>query len=407
MNAYLKKTVSQFLPILLVILISIVGLDYSVLHSVEERQAFTFNSNSSYWPTKEWKTSTPEEQGMDSALLADMFDEINEVAFDHLIHSILIIRNGYIVVEAYYPGHDRDTLFKIHSSTKSVTSALFGIALSKGYISSLDQSVVDYFPELKIKDIGLKKQITLKHLLTMSSGLEWPELATIYTNPENPVMIMLGNEDSAKYVLDRPISKQPGSEFNYNSGCSQLLAAIIHKKTGNSLEFAKKYLFSPLGISNYDWSTDSDGVINGFGGLQMRTRDMAKFGYLYLKGGHWEGQQVIPSAWVKESTSGHIKKYGHLPRRNIPYYGYQWYIHSLYFHSFGNQGQYIFVIPKHEMVVVFTSGLTPRQYSFIPHLIEHYIISSAKETKPIPKNSKAAELLNSKIKKFNAGWRKE
>jgi CubicO group peptidase (beta-lactamase class C family) len=149
-----------------------------------------------------------------------------------------------------------------------------------------------------------------------------------------------------------------------------------------------------------------DGVINGLGGLEMTPRDMAKFGYLYLKGGYWEGQQIVPRAWVEESTVGHIKIYGILAII-APYYGYQWYIHPLYFHSFGYQGQYIFVIPKHEMAVAFTSGLTYRQYSFIPHLIEHYIIPSAKETKPILNNSKAEELLNSKIRKFNTGWRKE
>src|SRR4030042_7134760 len=283
MNAYLKKTVSKFLPILLVILISMFGFDYPVLHSAEERQTFAFNSNSIYWPTKEWRTSTPEEQGMDSTMLASMFDEMSEVAFDHTIYGILIVRNGYIVAEAYHHGHGKDTLYKIYSSTKSVTSALFGIARSKGYISNLDQSVVGYFPELKIKDIELKKHITLKHLLTMSSGLEWPELEFSYANSKNPAIGMFGSENLAKYVLDKPMSKQAGSEFNYNSGCPQLLVEIIHTRTGNSLEFAKKNLFSPLGISNFRWDLAPGEKINGSHGLEMSIREMAKIGYLYLK----------------------------------------------------------------------------------------------------------------------------
>jgi len=404
MNTYLKKNFSKSIIIWIIIFFSICCVDISAVYATEETQTFTFSSHSSYWPTQEWKTSAPEEQGMDSGLLAEMFDEMNKVASTYRIHSLLIIRNGYIVVEAYYPGHSKDSLYKIYSSTKSVTSALFGIALHKGYISNLDQPVVDFFPEFALKDIDLKKQITLRHLLTMSSGLEWPETASSYMSLENPTRRMIASENWAKYVLEKGVKKQPGTEFNYNSGCAQLLAVIINKKTGDAQSFAEKNLFSPLGIADYYWFKDTTGIINGSHGLEMRTRDMAKFGYLYLKGGYWDGRQIIPRRWVEESTTAQIRKYGKPPAIGSPYYGYQWYIHPLYFHSLGYQGQYIFVIPEHEMVAVFTSRLVYRQYSFIPRLIERYIIPSAKETKPIPENAAMNDRLNAKIKKFSTGW---
>jgi len=404
MNTYVKNFFSKSIIIWIIIFFSICCVDISAVYATEETQTFTFNSDSSYWPTQEWKTSAPEEQGMDSGLLAEMFDEMNKVVSTYRIHSLLIIRNGYIVVEAYYPGHSKDSLYKIYSSTKSVTSALFGIALHKGYISNLDQSVVDFFPELKIEKPDLKKKITLRHLLTMSCGLEWPETASSYMSFENPTRRMIASENWAKYVLEKGIKKQPGTEFNYNSGCAQLLAVIINKKTGDAQSFAETNLFCPLGITDYYWSKDTTGIINGSHGLEMHTRDMAKFGYLYLKGGNWDGQQIIPRRWVEESTTAQIRKYGKPPAIGSPYYGYQWYIHPLYFHSLGYQGQCIFVIPEHEIVVVFTSRFPRGQQSFIAHLIEHYIIPSAKDTKPIPKNAAMNDLLNAKIKKFSTGW---
>lgn len=294
-------------------------------------------------------------------------------------------------------------MHKIWSSTKSVTSAVFGIAIGKGLIKSIDEPVIDFFPEFGIKDIALKKKITLRHLLTMSSGLDWPETDSAYTAFENPVRRMKASENWSKYVLDRPVKERPGLEFNYNSGGSYLLGHILQKKTGDILIFAENNLFKPLGISNYYWSKNTNGVINGSYGLEMRTRDMAKFGYLYLKGGYWEGQQIIPRTWVEESTSRHIKKTGK-PPGNAPYYGYQWYIHSHCFHSFGYQGQYIFVIPDYEMVAVFTSYLLFYQQFFIPRLVEHYAISSVKTAKPLPINHKSEDLLKSQINQFTTGW---
>ncbi|MFC1884147.1 serine hydrolase domain-containing protein [Thermodesulfobacteriota bacterium] len=401
---YKIKLLSKFIIIWLSLFISIGCLNISIIYAAEVKPAFTFNSASPYWPTEEWKISIPEEQGMDSEILAEMFNEMNKFAFDHRIYSLLIIRNGYIVVEAYYPGYSKDSLFKIYSSTKSITSALFGIAMNTSHISSLDKHALDFFRELKLNDIERKKKITLRHLLTMTSGLEWPELETRYTNLNNPVRRMQASEDWAQYVLERPMTEKPGSVFNYNSGCSYLLGKILHKKIGDSLAFAEDNLFDPLGISNCYWSQDMNGVINGSHGLEMRTRDMAKFGYLYLKGGNWGGQQIVPREWVEESTTGHIKKYGKPPEIKSPYYGYQWYIDPPYFHSLGYQGQYIFVIPEHEMVVVFTSRLSHHQYFFVPRLLERFIVLSAKTKNPRPVNHKSKSLLESKIKKFKTGW---
>ena len=394
-----NRTSRCYITLLLIILIHFFLLVHSDTKAEEKTSEFIFNPHSEYWPTEGWRTATPESQGMNSELLAEMFETINSDYID--INSILIVRNGYIITEANI-SHP-DTKYPIYSSTKSFTSAIIGIALAKGYIKNIDQKIIDFFPEfLKGNTESKKTSITLRHLLTMSSGFEWPELDTSYTNPENPALQMMKSNNWAEFVLNKPVIMEPGSVFNYNSGCSHLLLAVL-KQTGlNVADFAQKQLFTPLGISSqqYIWDTDPHQIPNGSHGLKMRLRDIAKFGYLYLKGGHWDGKQIIPESWVKESTKSHIKMNTKINIAN--YYGYQWYIHPFGFHSLGVTGQYIFVIPELELVVVFTSSIIAKSKLIIPiDLVKTYIIPAVKASKPLPENEEARSNLKSNIESFN------
>ncbi len=370
----------------------------SDLSAKEKGSGFIFNPQSEYWPTKAWKTSTPERQGMSSDLLGKVFEEIENRNID--ISSILVVRNGYIVVEANKL--PIQYLYSIYSSTKSFTSAIFGIALAKGHIKNISQPIAKFFPVLSYNSSDPRKaSITLKHLLTMSCGFEWPELRTDYMNPENPVYQMMMSKNWVTYLLSKPISKQPGLIFNYNSGCSHLLFATLYRTGIDVADFAQKNLFSHLGISpdQYLWGKDSKDMLNGSHGLSMSSRNMAKFGYLYLKGGHWEGKQIISKTWIKESTKKQIEMTWE--GRTADHYGYKWFIHSFGFHSLGYGGQYIFVIPSFELVVVFTSNLVRHKSYKIPvNLVKSRIIPAAKDMAPLPENSNAVISLKSKVKRF-------
>jgi len=387
-----------YISILLVILIHFFLLFHSETPAKETTSEFIFNPHSEYWPTKDWKTSTPERQGMNSELLAEMFRNINNNNID--IYSILIVRNGYIVTEANKKGPNY--MYHIASCTKSFTSAVFGIALGKGYIKNIDQKITDFFPEILKGDIGSKKaSITLRHLLTMSSGLEWPEHDTDYSNPENPAYQMYMSNNWAEFILNKPLIQEPGSVFNYNSGCSYLLMAVLDKVGLDVKDFAQKNLFTPLGISiaQYFWRKDKpyNGIPNGCSGLKMRLRDMAKFGYLYLKGGFWDGQQIIPKAWVEESTKGQVTcKVGSFDGN----YGYQWWVLPSGFVALGYKGQYIAISPEHELVVVFTSNLIGSKISIPSNLGRTNIIPAIQSLMPLPENEKAITKLKSEIDRF-------
>jgi CubicO group peptidase (beta-lactamase class C family) len=395
-NSNSNRTLSYYISLLLVFLIYFSPILHSDISAQEKTSEFVFNPQSEYWPTTDWKRSTPERQGMKSELLVDMFRNINNNKIG--INSILVVRNGYIVAEA-----NKDNFVRqIFSSTKSFSSAIFGIALSKGYIKNIDLKVMDFFPEFsKINGVSNKPSITLKHLLTMSSGIEWPECYTTYSDPENPVFKMMKSNNYAEFILSKPLMAEPGLIFNYNSGCSCILLSVLYRVGLDVQDFAQQNLLTPLGISSdqYVWSEIDKGILNGSHGLSMKPRDMAKFGYLYLKGGFWDGQQIIPKKWIEESTKEQIKISGPLGSY-ADSYGYQWYIHSFGFHSLGYKGQYIFVIPKHELVVVFTSDLNVSQSKIPINLVKTNIIPAIQTLLPLPENKKTITELKSEVERF-------
>jgi CubicO group peptidase (beta-lactamase class C family) len=330
---------------------------------------------------------------MDSAQLVQMLDAVAARKLN--IDSILIVRHGYLVAEVYYGSNSPTLKHELYSVTKSFTSALIGIAIQKGFMDSVNHPVLDWFADRQVANVDARKRaMTLEHLLTMSSGLEWPESGTPYTTMDNPYVRMMRSPDWVQFVLDQPMAEQPGATFNYNSGTSHLLSAIVQKTTRTStLAFAREYLFKPLGIADVAWGTDASGIAIGGSDLRLTPRDMAKFGYLYLKGGVWEGQQVVPAEWVKASTTKHIKS-----TSATLDYGYLWWIEpDGSFGAHGLGGQHIFVRPSQDLVVVFTSWLTGNDTEQPAVLMDSFIAPAAQSPVPLPENPEALAQLEARI----------
>ncbi|MFX1378638.1 MAG: serine hydrolase domain-containing protein [Promethearchaeota archaeon] len=316
-----------------------------------------------------WTNIYPELVRMDSNVLDQMIYEVEHEYYG--VYSIIIIRNGFIVKEWYDSFANKDFLFRLYSVSKSVTSALIGIAIDKGYISSLDELVLDYFPDRDIANLDPQKEsMTIEHLLTMTTGLHWPEYYP-YDDPRNPYNDWKASEDHVEFVLNRTMVSPPGQTFNYNTGATHLLTAILQRATSMStIDFANKYLFRPLKIQHINWLLDPQGVACGGDGLYLRTRDMAKIGYLFLKGGKWDGKQIISETWVRTSTSQLISL-----GLNIGY-GYQWWVYPLdrCFRALGYGGQQINVFYQNNLLVIFT-GMN-LSYDFASFLINNYILPS-------------------------------
>jgi len=333
-----------------------------------------------YYPTAQWRECSPKEAGMSDRYLKDLNNEIVRlVESGVVIHGILIIRKGYVVAEQYYSIYfDENTEHVIHSCTKSFTSALIGIAVSEGLITGIETRMVDFFPEYDIENLtDSKKEITLEHMLTMSSGLDWDELDYPYSDPNNTHYQWRNSGDHIQFVLDRPMEYPPGEIQNYNSGLSDLLSVIIQKTTGvRSDSFARTKIFKQIGIEDFYWPIDVQGFARGGGGMRLKTRDMARFGFLYLKEGQWDGIQVIPIEWVNESQKKH-QPFQHIGNY---YYGYQFWVSSFgMYAAVGYGGQWIMILPDYELVVVFINNFEEgdgEQWNIPERLVMDYIIPS-------------------------------
>lgn len=313
-----------------------------------------------YWPTNEWRTARPEDLGMDGELLNEAASYIEENGFD--LHSLLVIKDGYLVAESYFNGYDQETPHKQYSVTKSFVSAAIGIAYEEGYIENLAQTLEDFFRNYTFED-ETAKEITVENILTMRTGLGWIEGDPGYYG-------LVTANDAVEYMLTLPMVAEPGEKFAYCSGCSFLLSAIVTETTGmDTAEYAQEKLFDPLGIEKPQWETVSNGISNGGWGLYLTPREMAKFGYLYLNQGDWDGEQVISSEWVQASSEPGLRADQYAD------YGFQWWISPEgYYSAQGLYGQAIFVIPDHNMVVVMTANLRSENIEF--RLLHEYILAA-------------------------------
>jgi len=253
-----------------------------------------------YWPTQGWRATTPEQQGIDSAQLAEVLDYIREHQVN--IHSLLLIRNGYVALDAYFYPYDKASFHDVASVTKSITTALIGIALDRGKIQSLHQPVYTLFPNRKIAHLETRKErLSVEHLAMMSSGLDCQ-----FEPGEITLQQMRESNDWTQFMLDLPMVAAPGEKSVYCSGGMHLLSSLITQTTGvSALSFARQALFAPLGIKEATWPSDAQGVSHGWGDLHLHPHDMAKIGYLWLNHGMWDGQRIVSAEWVKESTRAH------------------------------------------------------------------------------------------------------
>jgi CubicO group peptidase (beta-lactamase class C family) len=352
---------------------------------------FFQSPSTSYWPTDEWLNSTPEEQGMDSSRLNELKDYI-EKYYSRTMDSLIIVRNGYIILEEYPSGLNPDTLHILHSVTKSFTSALIGIAIKQELIKNVNQKVLDFFPNRSIANLSPEKQnMTLEHLLTMTTGFQWNEWQYSYEDNRNDLIRAINSGDFVQFMLDLPMGSTPGTVWTYCTGASHLLSAIIEAVSNKStLTFAQEYLFGPLGITDVYWQYDSQHVYYGGSALHLNPRDMAKFGLLFLNNGSWDGQQIIPSDWIFNSTSTIYHQFS----EEYNGYGYQWWtwpsLGGVYYAA-GLYQQKIIVVPEHNLIVIFTADLRAGNDPE-PAILYHFIIPAVDS-----KSSTAFQLDNSAL----------
>lgn len=347
-----------------------------------------------------WVVAKAGDAGLNQGVLCDMMDHIINTE-DHNIHNILIFKDNKLVFEEYFEGYlysgdppgsngeyvqyDRETDHYLASVSKTVTSAIFGVAVKLGYITDIHEKVVDIFPEYLDILTGEKADIDIEHLLTMTTGLSWDETTYPYSDSRNDVAALFNTDDPLRHILNNTLLSTPGTEFLYNSGATNVLGAIIEEKTGMSLlDFSNEHFFEPLNVSGGLWQKMGGDLFFASGGVFLRPRELAKIGYVYLNEGYWGTQQLITSDWIDDSDTPHITTYG----RTLPsatHYGYQWWLKDfsaggIVYHCFLAAGwgdQYMFVFPDIDMIVVFNggnylSGGSINQFD----LVEDYILAA-------------------------------
>jgi len=302
---------------------------------------------SAVFPGKTWKVEKPATQGMDAATL----EKARTYAFQKgkNTQGVVVVHNGVIVSEWYAPGSNKDSWEASWSMAKSFTSALIGIAIHEGKIPGVDVKMTTYYPDWAQRGLG---DVTLRDVLEMSSGLKWNEdYSPDNLDASNVVQMVLTQRDELAYAAARPRDVAPHTVFNYTSGGSMLLSGVLAKATGMSAEaYARTKLLNPIEMSKVDWWSDAEGHTLTYCCVDTTSRDFARFGLLYLNKGNWNGKQVVPARWVADSVKG--------SRVEPETYGYQWWLedvdgvpHDL-FQAEGHDGQFIYVVPSLNLVVV-------------------------------------------------------
>ena len=345
-----------------------------------------------------WPTATPESVGLDGERLCGIAARLQETKAN--VHAVIVVRHGKLVFEQYFPGydepwgmgegrHDFDATTKhdMRSVSKSVVSLLVGIAIDRELIKSADEPVVKFFPDYSALKTAGWDNITLRHLLTMSSGIQWDENRA-WKDPQNDEP-HLGNEaDPFRYVLSKPIAAPPDTVWNYNGGGTDLLGNIIERVSGKSLEaFAREALFTPLGISDWEWMKYGNEHIAAAVGLRLRPRDAAKIGQLVLNKGAWGGKQIVSPEWIEQSVRPRFQAIGYFS--GLFFYGQQWWMgrsiaqekEVKWIAAMGSGGQRIFIVPDRDLVVMTTSGLyfQPRQGDGALDMMANFILPSVRD----------------------------
>jgi len=345
------------------------------------------------WPTSGWSMTTPQEVGLDASVL-DSFDADIGAGKYGYVDSMLVIRHGKVAYERGYahdygriyaeesrtpgplvvndpsgpynyfnswwhPFYRNTDLHTMQSVTKSVVSAVIGVAIGRNEFPSLNTPVLSFFEPGAVANVDdRKRRMTISDLLTMSTGLDWNEDLP-YTDADNTFAVMTLSQDWVQFTIDRPMAHEPGEIFKYNSGATLVLGQLFRQATGVDLEeYAVEHLFGPLGIDNYFWKRTPTGLVDTQEGLYIAPRDIAKIAYLFLQRGKWEDQQVLPEDWVKASIESSVSV---SDDKSIEY-GYKWWLYHyeyqgddrVAFAGSGFGGQYPIVLPELDLVLVFT-----------------------------------------------------
>jgi CubicO group peptidase (beta-lactamase class C family) len=338
---------------LLALILTLVALS-GCFPSEEELEAIDYTP----LPGDDWDVSTPEAEGLDPMLLAELYYNAAQM---ETLYGLLVVKNGRLIAEGYFNGGSVEQKARLQSATKSFTSALAGIALDQGFLSSVDQKMLDFFPEVaeQITD-PRKEQITIRLLLQMRAGYPWEE-----THPDLWAGLLSGHYPPLIEAFS--LVDDPGTEFHYSNLTSNWLGIIVDRACGTNLKsYAEEHLFAPLGIEPGEWGTDWDGHNNGCGDLHLTARDAAKFGLLYLNDGLHEGTQLISADWVHDSLRSYTedaftemggKRLGRY-FRDVGY-GYQWWSARVGDHhvdfAWGHGGQLIVLLDALDMVIVTTA----------------------------------------------------
>ena len=340
------------------------------------------------WPTHGWTKGTPGDVGLDEKTLSAFDTDLANGTYS-LVDSFAVFRCGMDVFDrkyshdygkiygkeakergplnahltgpynyfdpAWHPYYHGTELHTMQSVSKTVASIITGIAITRGdFKSGLDTPLLKYFDTAKVKNVDdRKRRITLRHVLTMTTGLDWNE-EIAYDDPKNDASVMEATDDWVQYVIDRPMVQEPGKVFNYSSGVSELLAYIFQKETGQDIEkYGEKYLFAPLGIEHY-WKRSPMNVVDTEGGLFLSATSLAKIGYLFLHDGIWDGKQIVSKDWVKQSWAPFIDA------EESYKYGFKWWLlprtdrQGFIWMARGFGGQRLMVFPEEDLIAVFT-----------------------------------------------------
>lgn len=346
------------------------------------------------FPTDKWPTARAAEVGVGVAPLDSIDAEIREGRYGY-VDRVVVIRNGKLVwdrryaqdyVTAYdslariksplnahhptgpynyyaawwHPYYQRGDLHTLQSVTKTITSVVIGTAVTRGDFPSLDTRVMSFYDTAQVKNLDERKhRITIRHLLTMTDGMDWRENLP-YTDPRNTTVAMENSYDWIALALDQPMAAEPGERWNYNSGASQLLSDIFHKATGTDIEqYAAEHLFRPIGIRQWHWKRTPAGLIDTEGGLYLDALDLGRIWYLFLRGGMWNGRRVLSSDWVNASVAPAIPV---ASAPGAPKYGYKWWLYahpadstSQVWSGNGFGGQFPMAIPRDDLIVIFNA----------------------------------------------------
>jgi CubicO group peptidase (beta-lactamase class C family) len=309
------------------------------------------------WPTTAWPVSTPQAQGVDPAALAGLYRAL--AASGARIDSVLVVRHGHIVSEAYFPPYRVGLPHDLRSVTKTVIGTLVGVALERGDLRTTEQRVLQFFPAHEPSD-PRQAAITLDHLLQMRTGIQWREWPY---DSRSDVMRMAASPDWVAYILERPMSGNPGAEYHYVGAAPHLLSAVLSRATGQSAAaYAAAELFGPLGIRQWSWLKDPTGISIGESSLSLLPRDLAKIGYLHLRDGVWQGRRLLPAGWTRslftQAESHGLRTSGRLP----PRYRQLWWVDDAVPMAIasGRHGQHLVILPRHDAILVLTGKTNDR-----------------------------------------------